>query len=71
MVVAAQSVGPLYELWEELKVFLTNERCDDAKLHASDESYKRLAYMEDIFQHLNELNIMQGQMKTCSQIRIN
>ena len=27
----------LYELREELKVFLTNERCDDAKLLASDE----------------------------------
>ena len=43
-------------LREELKVFLTNERCDDAKLLASDEWCARLAYMADIFQHLNELN---------------
>ena len=27
----------VYELLEELKVFLTNEWCDDAKLFASDE----------------------------------
>ena len=52
----------VYELREVLKVFLTNERCDDANLHASDECCARLAYMEDIFQHLNELNTrMQGQ----------
>ena len=52
----------VYESWEELKVFLTNERCDDAKLHASDECCTRLAYIEDTFQHLNELNTwMQGQ----------
>ena len=51
----------VYELREELKVFLTNERCDDAKLLASDEWCARLAYMADIFQHLNELNTrMQG-----------
>ena len=43
------------------KVFLTNKRCDDAKLLTSDEWYARLAYMADIFQHLNERNTrMQG-----------
>ena len=43
------------------KVFLSNERCDDAKLLASDEWCARLAYMADIFQHLNELiTRMQG-----------
>ena len=52
----------VYESWGKLKVFLTNERCNDAKLHASDECCTRLAYMEDTFQHLNELNTwMQGQ----------
>lgn len=46
---------------QELKVFLTNERCEDAKLLASDEWCARLAYMSDIFQHLNELiTRMQG-----------
>ena len=55
MVVAGQSVGP-YELREELKVFLTNGRCDDANLLASDEWCARLACMTDLFQHLNELN---------------
>ena len=59
------------ELREELKVFLTNERYDDAKLLASDEWCARLAYMADIFQHLNELNTRcKAEMKTCSQIRI-
>ena len=43
----------VYELREEPKVFLTNERCDDAKLLASDEWRVRLAYRADIFQHLN------------------
>ena len=49
----------VYELREELRVFLANERCDDAKLLASDEWCARLAYVArvaDIFQHLNELN---------------
>jgi len=46
----------VYELWEELKVFLTDERCDDAKLRASDEWCAKLSYMADMFQHLNEVN---------------
>ncbi|XP_060124933.1 zinc finger BED domain-containing protein 5-like [Zootoca vivipara] len=52
----------VYELREELKVFLTNERSDyGAKLLASDEWCARLAYLADIFHHLNELNTrMQG-----------
>ena len=61
MVVTGQSVGPCDELWEELKVFLTNKRCDNAKLLVSIEWCTRLAYMAYIFQHLNELNTrMQG-----------
>lgn len=52
----------MYELREELKVFLTNEGSDYAKLLASDEWCARLAYQADIFHHLNELNTrMQGQ----------
>ncbi|XP_041421563.1 zinc finger BED domain-containing protein 5-like [Xenopus laevis] len=51
----------VYELREELKVFLTNEGSDYAKLLASDEWCARLAYLADIFHHLNELNTrMQG-----------
>uniref|UniRef100_A0A8C5R0I0 Uncharacterized protein n=1 Tax=Leptobrachium leishanense TaxID=445787 RepID=A0A8C5R0I0_9ANUR len=51
----------VYELREEFKVFLTNERSDYAKLLASDEWCARLAYLADIFHHLNELNTrMQG-----------
>ncbi|XP_040197495.1 zinc finger BED domain-containing protein 5-like [Rana temporaria] len=51
----------VYELREELKVFLTNERSDYAKLLASDEWCARLAYLADIFHLLNELNTrMQG-----------
>lgn len=51
----------LYELREELKVFLTNEGSDYAKLLASDEWCARLTYLADIFHHLNELNTrMQG-----------
>lgn len=51
----------VYELREELKVFLTNERSEYAKLLASDEWCARLAYLADIFHHLNELNTrMQG-----------
>lgn len=42
-------------------MFLTNERCDDAKLLSSDEWCARLVYLADIFQHLNDLNTrMQG-----------
>ncbi|KAF0039009.1 hypothetical protein F2P81_009493 [Scophthalmus maximus] len=46
----------VYELREKLKVFLTNEGSDYAKLLASDEWCARLAYLADIFHHLNELN---------------
>lgn len=37
----------VYELHEELKVFLTNEKCDDAKLFSSDDWCARLAYLAD------------------------
>ncbi|XP_069599662.1 SCAN domain-containing protein 3-like [Ranitomeya imitator] len=51
----------VYELREELKIFLTNERSDYSKLLASDEWCAKLAYLADIFQYLNELNTrMQG-----------
>ena len=51
----------VYELREELEEFLTNKRSDYAQLHASDEWCAKLAYLADIFYHLNELNTqMQG-----------
>ncbi|XP_039272731.2 zinc finger BED domain-containing protein 5-like [Styela clava] len=51
----------VYELREELKVFLTNEGCEYTKLLASEECCARLAYLADIFYYLNELNTrMQG-----------
>ena len=65
----------VYELREELKEFLTNEKSDHAQLLASDEWRAKtneksdhaqllasdewrakLAYLVDIFYHLNELN---------------
>ena len=56
-----KALARVYELREELKVFLTNERSDYAKLLASDEWCARLAYLADIFHNLNELNTrMQG-----------
>ncbi|XP_061703595.1 zinc finger BED domain-containing protein 5-like isoform X2 [Syngnathoides biaculeatus] len=51
----------VYELREELKMFPTNERSDYSNLFASDEWCAKLAYLADIFHHLNELNTrMQG-----------
>ena len=51
----------VYELREELKEFLTNERSDYSQLLASDEWCAKLAYLVDIFYYLNELNTrMQG-----------
>ena len=54
----------VYELREELKVFLTNEgppTTDYVKLLESDAWCIRLAYLADIFHHLNDLNTrMQG-----------
>ena len=45
----------------ELREFLTNERSDYEQLLASDEWCAKLAYLADIFYHLNELNTrMQG-----------
>ncbi|XP_032091807.1 zinc finger BED domain-containing protein 5-like [Thamnophis elegans] len=49
----------VYELREELKVFLTNERSDYAKLLASDEWCARLAYLADIF-HLTSTDKING-----------
>ena len=62
MVVAGQSAGPcVYELREELKEFLTSKRSDYAQLLVSDEWCAKLAYLLDIFYHLNKLNTrMQG-----------
>ncbi|XP_037115405.1 zinc finger BED domain-containing protein 5-like [Syngnathus acus] len=51
----------VYELREELKVLLTNEKHDDANLLSNDEWCARLAYLADTFKHLNDLNTrMQG-----------
>ena len=51
----------VYELQEELKEFITNQRSDYAQLLASDKWRAKLAYLADIFYHLNELNTqMQG-----------
>ncbi|XP_056302924.1 SCAN domain-containing protein 3-like [Danio aesculapii] len=51
----------VYELREELKMFLTNERSDYSNLFSGDEWCSKLAYLADIFYHLNELNTrMQG-----------
>ena len=51
----------VYELGEELKEFFTNKSSDYAQLLASDEWCTKLAYLVDIFYHLNELNtLMQG-----------
>ena len=61
----------VYELREELKVFLTNEGSDYAKLLASDEWCARLAYLADIFHHLNyRTHECKAEMKSCSQVRI-
>ena len=57
-------LGRVYELREEVEVFLMNEGSDYAKLLASDERCARLAYLEDILHHLNELNTqIQGRNK--------
>lgn len=58
----------MYELQEELRVNLTNEGSDYAKLLASDEWCARLAYLADIFHHLNDE--CKAEMKTCSQVWI-
>ena len=46
----------VHALRNELIAFWTNEQRDDAKLVANDDWWARVAYMADIFQHLNELN---------------
>ena len=46
----------VYELRDELKEFLTNQRSDYAHLLASDEWCAKLACLADIFYHLNEEN---------------
>ncbi|CAL9694249.1 unnamed protein product [Knipowitschia caucasica] len=56
------SHGKVMARLEELKVFLINERFDYTKLLANDEWCARLAYLADIFHHLNELNTVE--MKT-------
>ena len=54
----------VYELLEERKEFLTNQRSDYAQQLARDEWCAKLAYLADMFYHLNELNTrMQGRNK--------
>lgn len=54
-------LGRLCELREELRVFLTEEKSAYAELLADEQWCLKLAYLADIFKHLNELNIkMQG-----------
>ena len=56
----------VYELREELKEFITNQRSDYAQLLASD---KWLAYLADIFYHLNEVNTqMRGRTTNTDKI---
>jgi len=51
----------MYELQEELKMFLKNERSDYSNLVSGYEWCAKLAYLADMFHHLNELNTsMQG-----------
>ena len=52
----------VYHPKNELKIFLTDEGFNEANLLACDDWCAKLAYMADIFQHLNELNTrMQSQ----------
>ena len=53
----------LYQLREELKEFITNKRSDYVKLLASNECYAKLAYLVDIFYHLNEIKYTNARPK--------
>lgn len=52
----AAKYRPVYELQEEPTAFLTDERCDDAKLFEVMSGVQRLLHMLDTVQHTNELN---------------
>ena len=53
----------VYELREELKKFLTNHSSDYVQLFASDKWCAKLAYLVNIFYHLNELNYTNARPK--------
>lgn len=54
----------LYELREELRVFLSAENSAHAELLGDAQWRSKLTYLADIFKHLNELNSkMQGEEK--------
>ena len=61
----------LFELQSEVKQFLLNQNKRELYEHLEDDHWiAKLAYMADVFEHMNELNIkMQGVNKnilTCS-----
>ena len=61
----------LFELQREVKQFLLNQNKHELYKHLEDDHWiAKLAYMADVFEHINELNIkMQGiseNMLTCS-----
>jgi hypothetical protein len=60
-----KSLSRVFEVHDELRTFLTSHSCDYAT-SLSDESWvAKLAYLSDIFSHLNELNRkMQGKGET-------
>lgn len=59
------------QLHEEFKVFLTNEKCSDAKLLSSDDWCARLVYLADRFQYLNDMSIeCKAKMKISSQVQM-
>jgi hypothetical protein len=60
-----KSLSRVFELHDELRTFLTSHNCEYAT-SLSDESWvAKLAYLSDIFFHLNELNRkMQGKGET-------
>jgi hypothetical protein len=60
-----KSLSKVFELHDELRTFLVSQNYEYATL-LSDESWVvKLAYLSDIFYHLNEVNIkMQGKDET-------
>ena len=61
LVIKGQSIDTFFELRAELKVFFTDYNFHlSVRLH-DDEFLTRLAYLGDVFSHLNDLNLgLQG-----------
>jgi hypothetical protein len=66
-----ESLSRVFELHDELRTFLISRSCEYATLLSEERWVAKLAYLSELFSHLNELNRkMQGKDETIFSTKI-